>query len=131
MKTTEINKVLGTLENKGFSGTDASIHESVLEYGFIYNENTETAIFGNYWIYDHENMSFGITKISKSDILEAFQEQKEGILSFCGKSESEFFSSSLQNQIDDIEAYSTTFMVGLSMPWSWKDLKDYADNLLN
>lgn len=116
----KLNKLCELLQAKGFEGTDASINESITEYGFVYNVKTGEAIYHfPQGLFDRQ---YDATFISKKDIKEAFGRHAESILKFVGMTEKEFFGYSLQSQIDSIDAYSGAFKERLSFQMDIDDI---------
>lgn len=105
-------KTVKHLESIGFTGLDRCLEESLFEYGFIAretNEVNELQIIYYFGTHFSKTDVFGYLYVNKSDILEAFEQCKEGLLSFTGLSESEWLETGMIQQYHDISSYQSWF----------------------
>ena len=99
------------LKKEGFFGPDASLEISLFEYGLICKETSKDNFLfyygvgiddeGNYNLFDYCNYS-------KQDIIELTNEDwfnLDDVLSCCGLTKKEFFSSHPVSQIHDLIGY--------------------------
>lgn len=100
------------LEKYGYNGIDASIEESLYQYGLVYNPTTNHAIISSV-----SGDKFDHTYIDCHDIKDALERMEDGFYSFVGDERRQSYFQSLEeaddvslvHYIQDIIIYSSYF----------------------
>ena len=102
-------KTITELEEEGFYGTDASLAESIFQYGLIWKEIVEDAYLF-YYVVQHNDawvLVEDATLPKDIDLVDAFNwiEDWTGVCSFVGMSFNEFIDRDLPYIVEDLLGY--------------------------
>lgn len=114
----KIDHLISMLEVLGFVGTDESLAESLLTYGFVYRERDGyTLLCGNPncldEVTDTDSIQFQSEWIDKTDIQDVVDNQDKGFFDFIGIDKSEYNLSEVRlvNAISDVLSYCSCWLI--------------------